>query len=70
MQFNATKCDVCGKIKGETNHWLRVWVTGTVVAITGYETETCPLATDASQFDVCGQDCAVRKASEFMGGMQ
>ena len=60
------KCDVCTKTKGETNRWLMAWVDGGHVVIANSE-QTPP---DAEYFDLCGQDCAIKKASVLVGKIQ
>ena len=65
------KCDVCGRVKGETNHWL-IAVTsrpeaehscerGVAFAALGAHVDT-----DFEQEHICGADCAHKKLSEFL----
>jgi len=57
-------CDVCGKQKGSVNHW---WI--------GYASNGCgymvsqwqeSLASNEEVASLCGQECAVKKLSEYM----
>jgi hypothetical protein len=68
MEVNSVKCNVCGRQKQETNHWL--------VAITkpGFEgilflpaeaVET-PRNPDFTYEDLCGQACSLKRHSRWL----
>lgn len=52
MQEMVTKCDVCKKPKGTTNHWWRAKVVGETILILPHS-ETAARG-DA---DLCGREC-------------
>jgi hypothetical protein len=56
------KCDACGKLKQETNHWFVVSLSGNRISIAGRDYQD-----DASNFyDCCGEACVLRKVSELI----
>ena len=68
-QFNATKCDECGRIQGESNHWMRIRVlreekkcVGVVIFPTGTLT---PI--EGEIHDLCGQGCAMKHIGTLLG---
>ncbi len=76
-QFQATKCDQCGRIQGEANHWTRmeVWSVpagiiglslgeGMIGCMTGNSSSTS--ATSEIR-DLCGQGCAVKHIAKLLG---
>lgn len=72
MEFTGIKCDVCGREKKETNHWL--------VCITSPPTAQAPgtegiafgpagsMSDDPSlkKEDICGQECAQKRLSQWL----
>jgi outer membrane lipoprotein SlyB len=78
-QFQATKCDECGRIQGEANHWVKiqVWINkqpclqkyagvaiGDVVG-NCMGTGDYTMAT-AVIHDLCGQGCAVKHIASLL----
>jgi hypothetical protein len=64
MKIDSYKCDGCGKMKGETNHW---WL---IEFESGIFTVFCWLANVAQHArakHICSQACAIRVISEWMG---
>lgn len=62
-KIETYKCDVCGVLKGETNHWFKISM-GTAYAIVA---KFDVAETGESLSHVCGQSCAQHKLNEFMG---
>lgn len=68
MRENVYRCDVCGVAKQESNHWFLASQHGAHGPTWSISTWT---EVDARQDDVthlCGQECAVKKLTEFMSG--
>lgn len=70
------QCDVCGKIKGESNHWwlviknLFTTFEGVKVAnllILQWEQK---LVDSNSYYHLCSQSCVHKKVDEFMEGIR
>jgi hypothetical protein len=81
-QFQATKCDECGRIQGEVNHWVRVQVwldhnnsdlcygvtLGDIVGdVMG--TGNFTMAKPVVH-DLCGQGCAMKHIAKLLGWSQ
>lgn len=77
-QFTATKCDECGRIKGEANHWLtlQTWEHGDahrcdhIVAL-GNKSELLMGTSDITgsrrvEHDLCGQACAMKHLAALL----
>ncbi len=63
MRKESFTCDVCGAVKGTTNHWWRVYVDGVALSVIGWDAR----AEWDKEFHICGEACALKKVSEFMG---
>lgn len=57
----ATKCNSCGKLKQEANHWFR-GISGTSFHVL---TATSQLGQNDKKLDLCGEECAHRVLSEW-----
>ena len=63
MNFSGTKCDCCGKIKGETNHWHQIGVQkyaehGVWIELGFIGARTMPEESKYYEVhDLCGNDC-------------
>lgn len=55
-------CDVCGKVKGQVNHW---WIADIVMNFQLF-TWSDDGAKQNNHIHLCGQECAVKKMSEWM----
>jgi len=60
MRGTSTTCDVCGRVKGETNHWL---VAVSLLDHAGIlyqpaELASDPRKSDYTYIDICGHNCA------------
>jgi hypothetical protein len=53
---NTIKCDICGRIKGETNHWLKMSNNSSRFTV------IVPIATVEylAMLDICSHECAVK----------
>lgn len=58
------KCDVCGKIKGETNHWFVLLLMPRKIEVLQLEENW----SKAGATHVCGSGCAMKRISERMAG--
>ena len=63
-QFDAYKCDECGAIKGDVNHWWQfVRVPGPRIVIFGWD---CPVRDEnaaALVKHLCGIECVMKTVS-------
>jgi hypothetical protein len=66
-------CDVCGKLKQETNHWFVVLVNELGIAIATdpqykafIDSQPSGAATTATTVDCCGEACVLKKVSELI----
>ncbi len=68
MIVQAVKCDVCGKLKGETNHWLKV--SPSVSRLDGglmFSKDPDFQSGGLTQIeDICGQECAHKRLSAWL----
>lgn len=57
------RCDNCGVLKKEVNHWFMLSITNGTDSVTVYKWDK-----DADSLDahVCGVDCAVRLVARWM----
>ena len=55
-------CDVCGKLKAETNHWFVVSLSGNRLSIMGRD----DAFENRAIYDCCGEACVLRKVSELL----
>jgi hypothetical protein len=75
-----TVCDVCGKEKGETNHWWRInSIAGSISLepaessdkpVFGVLPANLPTVCEKRTLDLCGQSCVLKMVSEFMGTLR
>jgi hypothetical protein len=63
-------CDKCGKTKGITNHWYKVWVDQGIFHTCPFDTSlmiTNPKTGDhLIPFDVCSQGCSISMYQSFL----
>jgi hypothetical protein len=62
-------CDVCGKIKGEVNHWFKASSTdGSDEIIRGFSVYPSdePIDRGFVYLDLCGQSCVVQAINSWM----
>jgi hypothetical protein len=56
-------CDVCGKLKQETNHWFLLALSFNIqIAKADGQIDR-----EGDLFDLCGEACVLRKVSELIG---
>jgi hypothetical protein len=71
MKIDSYKCDGCGKMKGETNHWWLIMIQGAAMQMLPWQMAPNPDAhgsDNARVFQhICSQACAIRLISEWMG---
>lgn len=58
MQTIAHKCDICGALKKEANHWFHARKTDDRFVISHWETMIVPDPED--MMDLCGVECATK----------
>jgi len=74
MKIDTYKCDVCGKQKGDVNHWWVLWTRGKnptfqiALELRTWNEESLKGAVWADKhFHLCGQECVLKQVTEFMG---
>lgn len=63
-QITNTVCDGCGKVKGETNHWFKSYISETMFEVAR------PQDRDSSYKDYCGQNCITKAFQEWLNAQQ
>ena len=69
MKIETVKCDGCGAVKGENNHWWKIAINNEYHyhydALGIYHADDLKGA--APYLDMCGEACVIKKVSEFLG---
>lgn len=58
-------CDVCGKQKGDVNHWWLVWASRQGMWIEPFRL----IEADSQPKHICGQECAIRSLNDYMNSI-
>jgi hypothetical protein len=58
-QLTQTKCDSCGALKKDTNHWFKFRYDPSVKQFTIGFDNSCP-------YDACSSDCLLKAVSNFI----
>jgi hypothetical protein len=66
MDIATTACNVCGRMKRETNHWLKVYTTPLSTAILFAPAAEPIDATGYVKEDICGQECLHKRLSRWL----
>ena len=65
--FTATKCDHCGAVKKEDNHWFQVQFSRAIFEAThGLVNHWKESFGNPSRKDLCGRACMVAEIAEWM----
>lgn len=64
MKVDTYKCDICGQIKGENNHWFRIdtGVMGLELNAWGVMSPT------ATTIDLCSDQCVIKVVQKWLTG--
>lgn len=66
MDIATTACNVCGQIKRETNHWLKVYTTPLSTAIL-FAPAAEPIDPHGYvKEDICGQGCLHKRLNSWI----
>lgn len=68
INANHTTCDVCGAVKGETNHWIVASQVDNMPGIIFVPADSSSVRRDIAHVkvqDICGQACATKRLSQF-----
>jgi hypothetical protein len=70
MQFQSHKCDECGRVKGEANHWYRATrLPGPRFVIVPWDTPLFRVPDPAAtEQHLCGEGCATKALLRAMSG--
>ena len=63
MKVTTYKCDVCGQIKGENNHWFRVEAGSAGLELNAWGTAPAT----ASTVDLCSDQCVIKTVQKWLG---
>jgi hypothetical protein len=68
MDVSTVACNVCGRQKQETNHWLVAIVRDGFEGILFQPAEACsdPRNPDFKYEDICGQECSHKRLSRWL----
>lgn len=76
MKFDGVKCDECGRVKGEVNHWIQImaWESknaGVLAIGLGKLGDLLTLTRTAPPIvptvrDLCGQDCLSKHLAKLL----
>ena len=58
--LNRPVCGVCGRVKGETNRWFLLKITGTEFQYRDYDADSLPEYDEA----ICGMECLDKRHHE------
>ncbi len=61
MKTTTITCDVCGKVKGESNHWFKVEIRSQCIFVT-----PASWARNTKEQDACGQECVHKLLDRWM----
>ncbi len=64
MRVETYKCDVCGRVKGENNHWFRVCTAGPGLELHAWGT----IASTETTVDLCSDECVVKTVQHWLNG--
>lgn len=62
MKVDTYKCDVCGQMKGENNHWLLIESTGTGLKLYGWG----EVASGPATVDLCSDQCVTKTVQQWL----
>lgn len=64
-----TRCDECGREKGEVNHWWQSWVSRDRdlqrLHVQRWQVGSVGSAYDPTLLDLCGIECLLKRVSKF-----
>lgn len=63
-KLSTFKCDVCGKVKGETNHWLVMFLLAHKVEILPFSAPFDTGVEKPGAVHLCGSGCAMKKLAD------
>jgi hypothetical protein len=62
MRVDTFKCDVCGRIKGENNHWFRIDASGNGLELHGWGA----VQAGESTVDLCSDLCVIKTVQQWL----
>ncbi len=62
MKVDTYKCDVCGQMKGENNHWLRIESTDAGLKLYGWG----EIASGPATVDLCSDQCVTKTVQQWL----
>jgi hypothetical protein len=61
-----TKCDICGRERGPSNHWHQVWLRYPDAPLPVFTARGYLPNPDNGTLDVCGAECATKAFQRFL----
>ena len=62
MKIDTYRCDVCGMIKGENNHWFRIDRNEFRLELTAWGV----VPPTATSVDLCSDECVIKMVGKFL----
>lgn len=66
MWISKPKCDNCGTLKKQTNHWYMLWTTATDFKLTRWNDQIDPF--EKEPFHLCGRQCVNEAIERWIEG--
>jgi hypothetical protein len=62
MKVDTYKCDVCGRIKGENNHWFRIDTGPSGLELNAWGV----MPATVNSVDLCSDQCVIKIVQKFL----
>ena len=62
MKVDTYKCDVCGTVKGENNHWFRIETGGVSLELSAWGVAPAT----ATTVDLCSDSCVIKTVQQWL----
>ena len=62
MKVDTYKCDVCGIVKGENNHWFRIDTSGPNLELNAWGLAPAT----ATTVDLCSDSCVIKTVQQWL----
>ena len=62
MKVDTYKCDVCGTVKGENNHWFRIDTAGPSLELNAWGLAPAT----ATAVDLCSDSCVIKTVQQWL----
>jgi len=69
MEINTTACNLCGRLKRETNHWIKAYTSPYSRAILFAPADEAIDPRGYIVEDLCGQQCAAKRQARWFASL-